>query len=84
MPEITRFYGIVLKMFTKPKENNTPHVYAIYDECLGFFNLKTLQMTYGDLPNKAQQLVLEWFQIHQKELIQMWNTQKIYKLPPLR
>ena len=84
MPEITRFYGIVLKMFTKPKEHEPRHIHAIYGEYLGVFNLETLKMTNGDLPNKAQQLVLEWLQIHQKELIEMWETQKICKLPPLK
>lgn len=84
MPEISRFYGIVLKMYFKPKEHEPKHIHAIYGDCLGVFSLDTFEMTDGDLPNKAQQLVKEWIQIHQKELIEMWNKQEVYRLPPLK
>jgi hypothetical protein len=40
-------------------------------------------MTEGDLPKKAQALVKEWINIHKDELIKMWNTQELTKLPPL-
>jgi hypothetical protein len=40
-------------------------------------------MTEGDLPKKAQELVEEWLVINQGDLILMWNTQKLCKLPPL-
>ena len=40
-------------------------------------------MIEGDLPNKARQLVLEWLEIHQQELLSMWQTQLLKKLPPL-
>lgn len=41
MPEITRFYGIVIKMFFKPKEHEPSHIHAIYDEYVGEINIKT-------------------------------------------
>lgn len=40
-------------------------------------------MTEGDLPKKAQELVEEWMAINQSNLILMWDTQKLGKLPPL-
>lgn len=40
-------------------------------------------MIEGDLPNKAQELVIEWLNEHQNELLQMWDEQVIRKLPPL-
>ena len=40
-------------------------------------------MTEGDMPLRAQQLVKEWLGEHQDELLDMWKTQKIVKLPPL-
>lgn len=40
-------------------------------------------MTEGDLPTKAQQLVKEWLKENQDKLIEMWDTQKLEKLPPL-
>ncbi len=83
MPEISRFYGIVIKMFFKPKEHEPSHIHAIYGEYMGIFDLELLKMTEGDLPKKAQELVQEWLGTHQNELIQMWNEQSIKKLPPL-
>ena len=83
MPEIARFYGIVIKMFFKPKEHDPSHIHAIYGEYVGVFDLNTMTMTEGDLPKKAQDLVLEWLSQYNNELLEMWNTQSIKKLPPL-
>lgn len=83
MPEISRFYGIIIKMFFKPKEHEPAHIHAIYNENVGIFNIKTFEMTEGDLPLKAQQLVKEWLQLHGNELIDMWNSQQRGKIEPL-
>ena len=83
MPEIVRFYGIIIKMFFKPKEHEPAHIHALYNECVGLFDIHTLEMTEGDMPLRAQQLVKEWMSEHKDELLNMWQTQKIIKLPPL-
>ena len=83
MPEITRFYGIVIKMFFKPKEHEPSHIHALYGEYMGEFNIRTMEMIQGDLPAKAQALVVEWLSQHQAELQTMWDSQSIKKLPPL-
>ncbi len=53
MPEISRFYGVLIKMIFKPKEHEPSHISAQYGEYVGVFNLHTLEMTDGDLPEKA-------------------------------
>ena len=83
MPEITHFYGIIIKMFYKPKEHNPAHIHALYNEHVWIFNIHSIEMTEGDLPKKAQALVKEWINMHKDELIKMWNTQELTKLPPL-
>ena len=83
MPEVSRFYGIVVKMFFKPKEHEPSHIHAIYGEFVGIFDLESLEMTDGDLPMTAQRLVKEWLAQHQDKLKEMWETQQIVKLPPL-
>ena len=83
MPEICRFYGIIIKMFFKPKEHEPAHIHALYGEYVGIFDIKTFEMTDGDLPQRAQQMVKEWLMLHQSELQNMWKTQIIMKLPPL-
>ncbi len=82
MPEITRFYGIVIKIFFL-REHNPPHFHAVYGEYNGIFEIETLKMLEGDLPKKAQNLITEWALNYQKELMKMWNEKQLQKLPPL-
>ena len=84
MPEICRFYGIIIKMFFKPKEHEPAHIHAIYNEYVGIFDIHYFEMIDGDLPQKAQELVKEWLKDNYKSLIQMWDTQVITKLNPLK
>jgi hypothetical protein len=81
MPEIARFYGIVIKLFFG--DHPPPHFHAVYGEYLGVFNMETLEMIEGDLPGRAENLVVEWANLHQKELMSMWNEQLFRKLSPL-
>jgi hypothetical protein len=82
MPEITRFYGIVIKLFFG--DHPPPHFHAVYGEYMGLFNIDTLEMIEGDLPNRAKKLVLEWAALYQMELKVMWQKQEFHKLPPLQ
>lgn len=82
MPEITRFYGIVIKIFFM-REHNPPHFHAIYGEYNAEISIETGEMIEGDLPKKAQELVKEWWSEHRAEIENMWNTKTLTKLPPL-
>lgn len=82
MPEIARFYGIIIKIFFS-NEHNPPHFHAIYGEYNGSFSILDLKMIEGDLPRKAQNLIIEWANEHKEEIINMWNTKTLKKLPPL-
>ena len=81
MPEIARFYGIIIKLFFG--DHPPPHFHAVYGEYMGLFNLDTLEMIEGDLPNRACKLVSEWATMYQNELREMWDKQEFHKLPPL-
>jgi len=81
MPEIARFYGIVIKLFFG--DHPPPHFHAVYGENIGLFSIDTLEMIEGDLPNRAKKLVTEWANIHKNELKRMWETQEFQKVPPL-
>jgi hypothetical protein len=50
---------------------------------VGLFDIDTLELIEGDLPNRARKLVLEWAMMHQSALKEMWNKQEFRKLPPL-
>ena len=81
MPVITRFYGILIKMYFR--EHGTPHFHAIYAEYNGVYDLQTLEMIEGDLPNRAQRLIREWAKSYQSDLQDMWYTQRFRHLPSL-
>ena len=57
MPVITRFYGIVIKMYFK--EHGVPHFHALYGEYNGVIDIDTLTIIEGDLPNRASKLITE-------------------------
>jgi hypothetical protein len=82
MPEVARFYGIVIKIFFG--DHPPPHFHAIYGEYNALVNIELLEIIEGDLPSRAQKLVLEWATLYQQDLFQMWNTQEFRKLPPLK
>ena len=55
MPEVTRFYGIIIKMFFKPKEHEPAHIHAIYDDYVGLFDINTFELMEGDMPKSGSQ-----------------------------
>ena len=83
MPVISRFYGMIIKMYFQQSEHNPPHFHCLYGEYVGVFEIATLKMMEGDLPEKAQRMVCEWASRYQDELMEIWKTQKFIKIPPL-
>ena len=83
MPVISRFYGMIIKMYFQQKEHNPPHIHVVYGEYIGAINIQTQSMMEGDLPAKALALAQEWTRQYQNELLAIWKTQEFQKLPPL-
>lgn len=81
MPIIARFYGIAIRMYYR--EHGVPHFHAHYGEFNGVFEIATLTMIEGSLPQRAERLVREWAATHQGELLAMWETQEYKALPGL-
>ena len=83
MPIISRFNGMIIKMYFQQSEHNPPHFHVIYGEYTGSINIRTLEMLEGDLPNKELALVTEWAKQNQTALLEIWNTQKFQAIPPM-
>tara|TARA_B100001013_G_scaffold332672_1_gene249077 strand:+ start:222 stop:425 length:204 start_codon:yes stop_codon:yes gene_type:complete len=66
MPVITRFYGIIIKMYFN--EHGVPHFHAVYGEYNGVFELENLEMIEGDLPGRAIKMIKEYGQKAIKEI----------------
>ena len=81
MPVIARFYGILIKMYFR--EHGVPHFHALYGEYNGVFEIESLEMIEGDLPNRAQKMVKEWAVMYRNDLMELWKTQKFKMFPGL-
>jgi hypothetical protein len=71
MPELCRFYGIIVRMFYG--DHLPPHFHAIYQGGRISVNINTLKVIEGNMSRRAQSLVLEWAQLHRGELRQAWD-----------
>lgn len=83
MPVLSRFYGIIIRMYFLQNEHNPPHIHAIYGDDVAAIDIQTNKVIEGALPRKAMELVTEWITIYQKDLMEIWETQNFKKLPPL-
>ena len=70
MPTISAFYGIIIRMFFN--DHAPAHFHAEYAEYKAVVDIQTLKIIQGDLPRRAAQLVLDWAELHQKELLEDW------------
>lgn len=86
MPEISRFYGIIIKMFFF--DHLPAHFHAEYGEYKVQMNIITGEIIEGEFPARALRLVREWLEIHREELIENYNESQrqggvIKKINPL-
>jgi hypothetical protein len=85
MPEICRFYGIVIKMYFA--DHAPPYFHAEYAEFEARVAINNLAVLTGTLPPRAMGLVAEWATIHQGELQALWERasrlEAITRLDPL-
>jgi hypothetical protein len=79
MPEISRFYGIVIKMYFD--DHLPPHFHAEYGEHQSLVNVDNLAVVAGRLPPRAMGMVMEWALLHHEELKQAWAKAKSLQPP---
>ena len=85
MPEISRFFGIVITMYYN--DHAPPHFHARYGERRALVAIDDLSLLGGDLPPRALGLIAEWAASHRVELIENWELAKarstMKKIAPL-
>lgn len=71
MPEISRFYGIIIKMYFN--EHNPTHFHTEYQ---GYKATVTIEagIVEGKMPKRALNLIFEWLEIHREELLNNWKS----------
>lgn len=71
MPELCRFYGIIIRMFWA--DHPPPHFHAVYGENEAIIDIRTSEVIEGSLPLGAGSLVNQWIEIHRSELLEKWE-----------
>jgi hypothetical protein len=81
MPELARFFGIVVYM--NWRDHNPPHVHALYGDDEALVSLDGAVIA-GALPRRALSMVHEWLAIHHPELVENWRrAQQRQPLQPI-
>ncbi len=85
MPELSRFYGVVIRMFYR--DHYPPHFHATYGDHEAIVDISTLAVIGGRLPPRAIGMVVEWASLHQDELLDRWESashhQRLEHIEPL-
>ncbi len=77
MPEVSRFFGVVIGMFYQ--EHGRPHFHAVYGESEAVIDIDNGRVISGKLPKRALALVAEWYAGHRAELRDNWKLARQHK-----
>lgn len=89
MPELARFFGIIIRMYAEPAVlHHRPHFHAYYQNNTAVYSIDIIEMIGGSFPRTQQRLVEAWAELHRGELLENWERllsgQPPYKIAPLR
>jgi uncharacterized protein DUF4160 len=79
MPNISYFYGIIIRIYFR--EHPPPHFHALYGECVAQIDISTGRVIEGELPRRALALVRRWRKLHIPELMEDWQLAQERKRP---
>lgn len=84
MPEISRFFGIIIYM--NYNDHNPPHFHAKYQDQQITVEIQS-GIVYGKMSKRALSMIFEWLDQYKTELLENWNLAKERKqlknIPPL-
>lgn len=89
MPEITRFFGIIIRMYGESGERHSiSHLHAYYQEHSVVYGIDPIVCLAGSFPRRQRRLLEAWMELYQKALAKNWelidNGDPVNSLPPLR
>lgn len=74
MPELSRFFGIIIRRYREADEpHNWPHFHAYYQEHVAVFGVHPIELIAGSLPQRQTRLAEAWAELHEDELMRDWN-----------
>ena len=82
MPEISRFIGIIVRMYMEVgARHHLPHFHAYYQDEVAIFSLDPVDRIAGSLPRRQLRLIEAWAELHQAELLLDWNRLQAGEAP---
>lgn len=88
MPTISMFFGIIIRMYYAPKEHNTPHVHAYFQDSKITIRIKDCEIIEGKMPIRQLRMIQAWIEIRRDELLADWelcqNGEKPFQIEPLK
>lgn len=86
MPQISRFFGIIIAMYFN--DHNPPHFHAKYGDDEALISIKDFSILEGQIPSRALGMVIEWAALHKDELMANWKkaieNESLNKIEPLK
>ncbi|MGB9179792.1 MAG: DUF4160 domain-containing protein [Pyrinomonadaceae bacterium] len=74
MPELCRFFGIIIRMYAEINApHHSAHFHAYYQEHVAIYSIDPVELIAGSLPRRQQRLVEAWAELHQSELKDDWD-----------
>ncbi len=89
MPELARFFGIIICMYAEVGlPHHRPHFHAYFQNQSAVFSIDEIELIGGIIPQRQRRLIEAWAELHQHELIENWERLQTGELPfkiaPLR
>lgn len=82
MPELSRFYGIIIRMYMEAGgPHHLPHFHAYYQDEVAVFSLEPIDLIAGTLPRRQRRLAEAWAELHQEDLLVDWQRLQAGQLP---
>ena len=74
MPELSRFHGIVIRMYMEVGlPHHRSHFHAYYQDEVGVFGLDPIELIAGSMPRRQKRLIEQWAELHRDELLEDWR-----------
>ncbi len=85
MPELSRFFGIIIRMYYD--DHPPPHFHAFYGDLEMQVGIDPITILNGRLPRRAVSIVVARSAIHKHELLEKWQRliaeETVVRIDPL-
>jgi hypothetical protein len=82
MPELSRFFGLIVRMYMEAGgPHHRPHFHAYYQDDVAVYAIDEIELIAGSLPRRQRRLVEAWAELHQAELLADWQRLQAGEAP---